>query len=88
MKNMKNNEKKLLGKFVNISGKNTIRVNVEFIKIHKKYKKYINLSKNYLVHCNSVDDFKVGDKVLIKSTRPISKTKSFVFVKKVEEVQQ
>jgi small subunit ribosomal protein S17 len=85
---MKKNEKKLLGKFVNVSGKNTIRVNVEFLKIHKKYKKYIKQSKNYLVHCNDVDVFKLGDKVLIKSTRPISKTKSFVFVQKVEEVKQ
>ena len=83
---MEKREKKLQAKFLNKSGKNTIRVEVEDIKKDKKYKKYLKRTKRFLVH---IRDDKVslttGDKVLIKSTRPISKQKSFVFLNKVTE---
>tara|TARA_B100000427_G_scaffold138364_1_gene115105 strand:+ start:4691 stop:4960 length:270 start_codon:yes stop_codon:yes gene_type:complete len=85
-------EKKLLAKYINKSGDNTIRVEVEGIKKHPKYKKYLKRTKKYLVHISSSDldtsKLSIGDKVLIKSTRPISKRKSFVFLKKISEVPQ
>ncbi|MBI60178.1 30S ribosomal protein S17 [bacterium] len=85
-------EKKLLAKYINKSGDNTIRVEVEDVKKHPKYKKYLKKTKKYLVHISSSDfdtsKLSIGDKVLIKSTRPISKRKSFVFLKKISEVSQ
>ena len=85
-------EKKLLAKFINKSGDNTIRVEVEDVKKHQKYKKYLKRTKKYLVHISTSDydsnKLNVGDMLLIKSTRPISKRKSFIFLEKItEEVQ-
>ncbi|MBE33863.1 30S ribosomal protein S17 [bacterium] len=83
---MEKQERKLLAKYLNNSGKNTIRVEVEDIKMHSKYKKYLKKTKRYLVHC--IDDavtLNQGDRVMIQSTRRISKKKSFVFLNKVEE---
>tara|TARA_Y100000591_G_C21688228_1_gene621681 strand:+ start:266 stop:526 length:261 start_codon:yes stop_codon:yes gene_type:complete len=83
---MEKQERKLLAKYLNNSGKNTIRVEVEDIKKHSKYKKYLKKTKRYLVHC--VDEnvtLNQGDKVMIQSTRRISKRKSFIFVGKIEE---
>ena len=49
-----------------------------FVK-HKKYKKYYKVSKKYKVH--DVGNTKeIGDKVLIKESRPISKDKHFIIV--------
>ena len=85
-------KKKLLAKYINKSGDNTIRVEVEDVKKHPKYKKYLNRTKKYLVHISSSDfdanELSIGDKVLIKSTRPISKHKSFIFLEKISEVAQ
>ena len=83
---MEKQERKLLAKYLNKSGKNTIRVEVEDIKMHSKYKKYLKKTKRFLVHC--VDDkvtLNQGDKVMIQSSRRISKRKSFIFLGKVEE---
>ncbi|RAP26448.1 30S ribosomal protein S17 [Candidatus Marinamargulisbacteria bacterium SCGC AG-333-B06] len=81
------NEKQLLAKYLNNSGKNTIRVEVENKIMHSKYKKYIKRTKRYLVHITDADiALKPGDMVLIKSTRRLSKQKSFIFVNKVSEV--
>ena len=89
---MEKTEKKLLAKYINKSGDNTIRVEVEDVKKHSKYKKYLKRTKKYLVHISTSDfdtnKLSIGDKVLIKSTRPISKQKSFVFLKKISEVAQ
>ena len=46
---------------------------------HPKYKKYLKRTKRYKVH-NEGDRAKVGDKVTIRSTRPLSKGKSFEIV--------
>tara|TARA_B100000427_G_scaffold329816_1_gene348091 strand:+ start:4697 stop:4963 length:267 start_codon:yes stop_codon:yes gene_type:complete len=79
-------EKKLLAKFLNKSGTNTIRVEVEDIKKDKKYKKYLKRTKRYLVHItDDTISLTAGDKVVIKSTRPISKQKSFIFLNKVTQ---
>ena len=49
-----------------------------FVK-HPKYKKYLKRTKNYTVH-NPGNTAKEGDKVTIRSCRPISKTKHFEIV--------
>ena len=62
----------------------TIKVLVERRVLHKKYKKYINIKKHFLAHdeqnvCN------ISDSVRIQESRPISKKKSWVFLKKINE---
>lgn len=57
----------------------TIKVKVETLAMHPKYKKYIKRSKNYLVH-DPENRAKIGDKVLIREGRPFSKLKRFYLV--------
>jgi small subunit ribosomal protein S17 len=49
-----------------------------FVK-HPKYNKYYNTSKKYKAH-DEENKYKIGDKVEIIETRPISKDKKFKVV--------
>ena len=60
----------------------TVTVQVERYVKHPKYKKYLRHSKKFLVH-NPGNTAQVGDKVVIRETRPISKRKRFVFVSRI-----
>ena len=58
----------------------TIVVKVERVKIHPKYKKRFKVHKKYKVH-DEKNERKVGDKVVIEETRPLSKDKRWITVK-------
>ena len=58
------------------NNKNTVVVEVERTFKHPIYKKYIKRSKKYHAH-DDTDALKVGDKVMIEETRPISKLKTW-----------
>lgn len=82
MKNLnKETEKKAIRKKFNgvvVSDKNdkTIIVNVELVKMNKKYQKRYIVSKRYKVHDEN-NTFKVGDQVSFVECRPISKDKKW-----------
>ena len=57
----------------------TVTVLVERRVMHPLYKKFIKRSKRYQAH-DEANSAKVGDKVRIIETRPISKTKSWILV--------
>jgi len=59
--------------------KDTATVQVERYVKHPKYKKYMRLSKKFLVH-DVGNTAQIGEKVTIRETRPISKRKRFVLV--------
>lgn len=65
--------KKITGRVIGTKMPKTATVLVERLWKHPIYKKRIKRSKKYLVH----DEIgvKVGDKVLIQETKPISKRK-------------
>ena len=67
-----------------VSDKMTLTAVVEVVKLwtHPIYKKTVRRSKKYLAH-NAVGA-KLGDKVKIKSTRPVSRLKRWEIV----EVEQ
>lgn len=65
-----------VGIVVKKSGDKTFSVNIEEIKKHSQYHKYVKASKKYLAHYEG-DDVNVGDHVEIVETRPISKRKSW-----------
>ena len=67
----------LEGKVIKNKSEKTIIVDVESTYIHKKYKKYLKKNKKYAVH-DEENISKLGDKVQIIESRPISKTKKFV----------
>lgn len=62
----------------------TITVLVEEKIAHPVYKKRINRSKKYKAH-DEKNEAKVGDKVVIMETRPLSKTKTWRLVKITEK---
>ena len=57
----------------------TVVVKVERTFKHPMYKKYIKRSKKYHAH-DETDLLKVGDKVAIEETKPISKLKTWVVI--------
>ncbi|PID83414.1 30S ribosomal protein S17 [Candidatus Campbellbacteria bacterium] len=60
--------------------KDTTVVNVESYTKHPKYGKFVKKTKKFKVH-DAGNTAKVGDKVEITETKPISKTKRFILVK-------
>lgn len=72
-------QKTLTGVVVKAAMKDTVTVLVNrFVKL-PKYKKYVLRSKKYLAH-NPGNTVQVGDRVTIRSSRPISKRKHFIVV--------
>ncbi len=61
--------------------KKTVVVKVEEFRKHPRYNRFYKFSKNYKAH-DEKGEFHAGDKVLIKETKPISKNKNFIVVKK------
>ena len=71
----------LSGVICKATNKNTVVVQVERTFKHPIYKKYIKRSKKYHAH-DETDALKVGDKVMIEETRPISKLKTWKVISK------
>ena len=69
----------LNGVVCSATNKNTVVVKVERTFKHPMYKKYIKRSKKYHAH-DETDLLKVGDKVAIEETKPISKLKTWVVI--------
>jgi small subunit ribosomal protein S17 len=76
-----NNKKRMQGVVTKIGSANTITVKVETKTTHPLYKKIVKTHKKYLVH-NTDTSIAVNDKVIIEGGKPVSKNKSFYFVKK------
>ncbi len=80
----RNARRELVGVVVSDSMDKTITVLVETYKKHPLYGKKIKTSKKFKAH--DIDSkAKVGDKVRIMETRPLSKTKRFRLVEIIEE---
>ncbi len=77
-------KQELVGKVVSATNDKTITVLVETYKKDNLYGKRIRYSKKYAAH-DEKNIAKVGDKVRIVETRPLSKTKHFRLVEIVEE---
>ncbi len=73
-----------IGKVTSISSMKTINVLVVDKLKHPTYQKVILRSKKIKAHVGGDNKVALGDMVEIKSCRPISKSKHFVFVKKIE----
>ncbi len=80
----RNTRKVLVGKVVSDKMDKTITVLVETYKNHPIYKKRVKYSKKYKAH-DEQQVAKMGDKVEIMETRPLSATKNFRLVRIVEK---
>lgn len=74
----------LVGTVVSDKTDKTITVLVETYKKDPLYGKRVKDSKKYAVH-DEANEAKVGDRVRIVETRPLSKTKHFRLVEIVEK---
>lgn len=81
---MKKVKQELTGIVVSDKCDKTITVLVETYRIHPLYKKRVKYSKKYCAH-DEQNQAKVGDKVVIAETRPLSRTKRFILVEIVEK---
>lgn len=59
----------------------TIVVAVSRVKKHTKYHKQYKVTKKFKVH-DEKNEYKVDDKVIIQESKPISKGKRWIVVKK------
>ena len=75
-------KRQLKGIIISDKMQKTVVVRVERVKQHPKYKRRYKTHKNYKVHY-SEGEYKIGDKVLIEETTPISKDKKWKLVKKI-----
>lgn len=80
----RNKRKVYTGVVVSDKMDKTITVLVETYKNDPIYKKRVKYSKKFKAHDEN-NSSKIGDKVLIMETRPLSATKSFRLVKIVEK---
>ena len=71
-------------KIIRKAGDKTIVGESSYLKQHPVYRKYIKVSKKYMIH-DEDNSVKVGDEIFIKSSRPISKKKTWVVANKEEE---
>ena len=81
---MDKKKRELTGKVVSAKGDKTISVLVETYVMDKKYGKRAMYSKKYAAH-DERNEAKVGDKVRIVETRPLSKTKHYRLAEIVEK---
>jgi small subunit ribosomal protein S17 len=74
--------KTLKGVVVSDKMNKTVVVKVEEYKKHPRYNRFYRSSKKYKAH-DEKEEFHIGDKVIIKEAKPISKDKHFVVIKKI-----
>lgn len=72
-------KKKMLGVVVAHKTDKTAVVSVSRVKKHKTYQKYVTIRKKYLVH-DPQNRCRVGDRVRIIESRPISRTKRWMIL--------
>ncbi|MEW6712336.1 MAG: 30S ribosomal protein S17 [Candidatus Riflebacteria bacterium] len=77
MENTKTIKRSRVGRVVADSTEKTIKVEIEGIVQHPRYKKYIKRHTRFLVH-DPEEKCKVGDLVRVEECRPISKTKKWI----------
>ena len=81
---MEKAKQEIIGIVVGDSADKTITVKVETYKKHPIYGKRIKYSKKYAAHDEN-NVAKIGDKVRLVATRPLSKTKRFKLVEVIEK---
>lgn len=79
----RNKRKIRIGKVTSNKMDKTIVVEVERRVKHKLYKKYINRRSKFKAH-DEKNECKIGDRVKIMETRPLSKEKCWRLVKILE----
>lgn len=75
-------KRKLQGVVVSDKMVKTVVVKVEHERKHPKYLKYFKVTNRFKAHDEN-REYKVGDKVIIEETRPISRDKRWRVIAKI-----
>lgn len=75
-----------VGKVIASNTQKTVKVEIEGIVQHPRYKKYIKRHTTFLVH-DPKEECKIGDLVSIEKCRPISKCKKWVVRKIIKSAE-
>ena len=86
METTKNNKRQEIGKVVSNKMDKTIVVAVEDFVRHPLYNKPVKRTKKFKAH-DEQNVCRIGDRVKIMETRPLSKDKRFRLVEVVEKVK-
>ncbi len=76
--------KEIWGEVLSDKMNKTVVVGITRFVLHPRFKKYIKRTTKVYAH-DEENRCKVGDKVLIRETRPLSKLKRWVVIKRVEK---
>lgn len=74
----------IIGRVISDKNDKTITVIIETYREDRLYGKRVKYTKKYTAH-DEANKAKVGDKVLIEETRPLSKTKRYNLVEVIEK---
>jgi len=77
--------KKLVGTVTSDKMNKTVVVRVERLVPHEVYKKYVRRRENFKAH-DEKNEFRVGDRVEIVETRPMSKDKRWRVARLIERL--
>jgi len=78
------NKRKLEGVIVSDKMAKTRVVLIERLKLHAKYRKYEKVSSRFKAHDEN-NEYKAGDRVVIEETRPLSRDKRWIIVRKIDQ---
>lgn len=79
-------QKRISGKVVSNKMDKTIVVNIESMKMHPLYKKFVKKSRRVKSH-DEKNECSIGDTVLLEETKPLSKDKRYRLVEIIEKVK-
>ncbi len=77
-------KKQLQGEVISDKMEKTVIVKVRKMFFNRKYKKRYFLFKKYKAH-DEKNEYKTGDKVVIEQSRPSSKEKKWIVIKKIKD---
>ncbi len=81
--NKESKKQQIIGMVVSDKMQKTVVIKVDVKKRHPKYHKSYTVSKKFKAHDEN-DEYHVGDRVVIESTKPYSKEKKFKVISKVK----
>ncbi len=76
-------KRKLEGEVVSDKMNKTRVVAVSGFKKHPRYQKYYKVTRRFKAH-DEKSEYKMGDKVVIEETKPLSKDKRWRIIEKIE----
>lgn len=78
-------KKELQGIIVSDKMQKTVVVKVETLKEHPLYRRRYKSHQKYKAHVENQADYTIGDKVLIREARPLSKDKRWEVIEKLSK---